>query len=115
MIDNSCAYPRGKALGGSTVLSELNYIRGNRWDYDQWARDNPGWAYEDVLPYFVKAENSQIDGEPGYHGTGGPVNVEYSRPYSPLRQAFFEANEILGMENLLVRDSGRGLYKKIEV
>lgn len=51
-------WPRGRGLGGSTLLNGLVYIRGSRHDYDLWERNGcDGWGYDDVLPYFLKSEN----------------------------------------------------------
>lgn len=96
-MNKSCTYPRGKVLGGSSTINALMYIRGNKGDYDLWQDlGNSGWSYEDVLPYFKKSENSQVGGDPKYHGYGGYFNVEYSRPYSPVYYAFIEGNRLLG-------------------
>lgn len=67
-----------QVIGGSSVLNSMVYIRGNRRDYDNWeAMGNTGWAYKDVLPYFIKSENNlQIDSvDRGYHGVGGYMPV----------------------------------------
>lgn len=97
MINRECPYPRGKVLGGSSGINALVYARGNKGDYDLWkSMGNAGWAYKDVLPYFIKSENSQVGGDPGYHGTGGYLNVEYSRPYSHAFYAFIEGSRSLG-------------------
>lgn len=67
--------PRGKTLGGSSSINAMLYVRGHRWDYDHWASlGNPGWSYDEVLPYFKKAEHNER-GEDEFHGTGGPLNV----------------------------------------
>src|SRR5712672_3518063 len=67
--------PRGKALGGSSAINAMVYIRGHRSDYDGWAaQGNAGWAYDDVLPYFKKSENNEAIHD-SYHGVGGPLNV----------------------------------------
>ncbi len=82
--------PRGKTLGGSSSINAMLYVRGNRWDYDHWAAlGNPGWAYDDVLPLFKRAEhNEQFDD--AFHGQGGPLNVTYPRFESPLSQMFLQ-------------------------
>src|ERR1700736_4699718 len=82
--------PRGKVLGGSSSINGLLYIRGQPEDYDHWRQlGNAGWSFEDVLPYFRKAENQQR-GEDAFHGVGGPLNV--SNPVrSPLADAMVKA------------------------
>jgi choline dehydrogenase-like flavoprotein len=96
MKDKKCIIPRGKLIGGSSAINVLMYIRGNPKDYDKWAElGNPGWSYEDVLPYFIKSENSQIDGDEGYHGKGGFWNVEYALPPSEIFSNFVDGNDEL--------------------
>lgn len=83
--------PRGKVLGGSSSTNAMLYVRGNRWDYDNWAAlGNPGWSYEDVLPYFKKAENNETKDDE-FHGKGGPLNVANLRAPSPLGDLYTEA------------------------
>ncbi|CAG9861247.1 unnamed protein product [Phyllotreta striolata] len=77
--DHRMPFPRGKALGGTSVLNYMIYSRGNEIDYNELAkRGNPGWSYEDVLPYFMKSENATdlSYAEWMYHGEGGPLTVE---------------------------------------
>jgi choline dehydrogenase-like flavoprotein len=77
--------PRGKVLGGSSSVNAMIYARGHRSDYDHWAAaGNPGWAYDEVLPYFKRAENNER-GADAFHGSGGPLNVMDLR--SPNRHA----------------------------
>ncbi|MBB4105514.1 GMC family oxidoreductase [Allorhizobium borbori] len=67
--------PRGKVLGGSSSINGMMYVRGNRLDFDDWAKAGcTGWSYADVLPYFIKAED-QSRGANAYHGVGGPLKV----------------------------------------
>ena len=83
--------PRGKVLGGSSSINGLLYVRGQHEDYDRWRqRGNAGWGYEDVLPYFRKAENQQR-GADKYHGAGGPLPVSDWRHADPLSEAFVAA------------------------
>lgn len=90
--------PRGKTLGGSSSINAMLYVRGQREDYDHWARlGNPGWAFDDVLPYFKKAENNERFGNNAFHGSGGPLNVvELSAP-SRLDQAFLASCQDAGI------------------
>ncbi|VEN36601.1 unnamed protein product [Callosobruchus maculatus] len=69
--------PRGKCLGGGSSTNYMIYTRGNKLDYDMWqAMGNPGWSYEDVLPYFLKSEGANIKiNDTGYHNKGGPLGV----------------------------------------
>lgn len=67
--------PRGKGLGGSSAVNGMVYIRGNAWDYDNWAALGcDGWSYADVLPYFKKSERNIRGGNP-FHGDSGPLWV----------------------------------------
>lgn len=87
-----CYQPRGKTLGGSSSINAMLYVRGNRWDYDHWASlGNLGWSYDDVLPYFKRAENNETHGASDYHGAGGPLNVAELRSPSALSKAFLAA------------------------
>lgn len=83
--------PRGKTLGGSSSINAMLYVRGNRWDYDNWASlGNPEWSYEGVLPYFRRSENNEQFNDT-YHGQGGPLNVTYANYQSPLGQLYLRA------------------------
>jgi choline dehydrogenase-like flavoprotein len=83
--------PRGKLGGGSSSLNGMVYMRGHRRDYDGWAaQGNPGWAYDDVLPYFKKHEHHEA-GTDDFHGQGGELNVAKLRWLNPLTEAFLAA------------------------
>ncbi|XP_055608083.1 glucose dehydrogenase [FAD, quinone]-like [Uranotaenia lowii] len=97
--EERCPMPKGKGLGGSTILNYMIYNRGNKADFDDWAAaGNEGWSYQDVLPYFKKSEGATFadTNNPPKHGKGGPVNVEYVPHRSPLVHVFLEANRQLG-------------------
>ncbi len=80
--------PRGRGLGGSSAINAMVYIRGNAWDYDQWAALGcTGWAYDDVLPYFKKSEGNER-GADAWHGGDGPLNVMDQRWPNPGSRAF---------------------------
>jgi len=97
-----CNWPRGKVLGGSSVLNYMLYVRGNRKDYDHWEQDgNPGWGYDDVLHYFKKSEdnrNPYLAATP-YHQAGGYLTVQEAPWRTPLATAFVEAGVEMGFEN----------------
>jgi choline dehydrogenase-like flavoprotein len=83
--------PRGRVVGGSSSLNAMIYIRGNRADFDEWAEAGlTGWGYDDVLPYFKRAEDNER-GESYYHGVGGPLSVSDSRSMHPLADRMIEA------------------------
>src|SRR5208282_1394765 len=83
--------PRGKTLGGSSSINAMIYIRGHRADYDGWAADGAkGWSYDEVLPYFRRAEANER-GEDQFHGKLGPLSVSDGRSRNPLMDAFVRA------------------------
>ncbi|XP_075155521.1 glucose dehydrogenase [FAD, quinone]-like [Haematobia irritans] len=102
MVDRRCNFPRGKVMGGSSVLNYMMYTRGNRRDYDTWARmGNVGWSYKDVLPYFRKLEGSIIpDAEAEYVGRKGPVRISYAKFHTKFSEAFVEAAQENGTKYL---------------
>ena len=88
--------PRGKMLGGSSSMNAMIYMRGHQTDYDRWGElCGDEWSFENVLPYFKKAEN-QERGASEFHGTGGNLNVADLRSVNPLSRAFVEAGVELG-------------------
>jgi len=92
-------WPRGRMLGGSSSMNAMIYIRGNRLDYDNW-RDRHGavgWGYDDVLPYFKRAEGNTSLGEP-LHGTDGPLRVEDRVFTHELSHAWVESAVDWGMK-----------------
>ena len=88
--------PRGKVLGGSSSINGLLYIRGQHEDFNHWRQlGNPGWSFEDVLPYFRRAEDQERGSDP-LHGTGGPLAVSDVCESHPLCEAFIEAAQQAG-------------------
>ncbi len=85
-------WPRGKVLGGSSSINAMVYIRGSRYDFQTWRDDYDctGWGYEDLMPYFRRAEDNSRGASP-YHGTGGPLAVTDLRYKSPASRAFIAA------------------------
>lgn len=89
--------PRGKLLGGTSSVNGMVYIRGHRLDYDDWAAlGNHGWSYEEVLPFFRKHENN-TQGESGYHGQGGEVEVGVPEHANILSRTFIDAARETGL------------------
>ncbi len=89
-------WPRGKTLGGSSAINGLIYIRGQREDFDEWAKaGNPGWSFSEVLPYFVKSENNER-GADNLHGASGPLAVSDIKPKDELTEALIAGAFELG-------------------
>ena len=91
-------WPRGRGWGGSSSINAMVYIRGHAYDYDLWRQQgNTGWSYEDVLPYFKKAESFNGEGDSDYHGFDGPLSVKKSEStHDKLLDVFVEAGEQAG-------------------
>ncbi len=89
-------WPRGKVLGGSSSLNGLLYVRGQPQDYDRWRQmGNEGWAWDDVLPLFKRAENNER-GADDYHGNQGPLSVSNMRIQRPITDAWIAAAQAAG-------------------
>jgi choline dehydrogenase-like flavoprotein len=83
--------PRGKALGGSSAINAMLYVRGHPQDYDDWAENGAtGWAWSDVLPYFLKSEGNRRTGD-RLHGNDGPLQVNEQQSPRPVSRAFVDA------------------------
>jgi choline dehydrogenase-like flavoprotein len=87
---------RGKVVGGSSAINHMSWVRGNRGDYDRWARVGlKGWSYRDVLPYFRRSETWE-GGADAYRGGDGPIHVQAARTTDPLFDAYRAAAEAQG-------------------
>ncbi len=92
--------PRGKALGGSSSMNAMLYVRGRPLDYDLWeAKGCPGWGWEAVRPYFLRAEDNGR-GPSEHHAVGGPLRVEDERSPRPLTGRFLAAAEAAGIPRI---------------
>jgi choline dehydrogenase-like flavoprotein len=90
--------PRGRMLGGCSSINAMIYIRGNRADYDGWSEAGAtGWSYDEVLPYFKRAESNER-GADVFHGAHGPMRVSDSRSSNPLVATMLEAAHEAGHE-----------------
>jgi choline dehydrogenase-like flavoprotein len=110
-----CYQPRGKALGGSSAINAMLYIRGHPGDYDDWeAGGAHGWGWKDVLPYFRKSEANER-GASDLHGGNGPLNVAEQRNPRPISKAFIDAcgeNQIRRNEDFNgPQQEGAGYYQ----
>ncbi len=107
-------YPRGRVLGGSSSINGMIYVRGQPEDFDHWAQlGNRGWGWDDVLPFFRKAENWEGQAD-AVHGKGGPLYTSRGRDRPELCQAAIDAGLQLGLEyredvNDLVRGTRQGV------
>ena len=90
-------WPRGKVLGGSSSINGMVYIRGQAEDFDHWRQlGNTGWSFDDLLPYFKRAEH-QVRGGDKFHGSGGPLAVSDVERH-PIAEAFIDSAMALGFE-----------------
>ena len=115
MQDMVIRYTQAKVIGGGSSINAQIYTRGNALDYDEWRQKGcAGWGYDDVLPYFRKAEDNDSF-ENHYHGKGGPLGVSKPRAPLPICDAYFAAAGQLGIPRNLdmtgeVQD-GVGFYQ----
>ncbi|WP_238922436.1 GMC family oxidoreductase [Achromobacter ruhlandii] len=106
MLDRRIYWPRGRTLGGSSAINGLIYIRGQRQDYDAWvAAGNPGWSWEECLPYFRKLENNDL-GPGATRGTEGPLNATSIKTPHPLVEGLIGAARALGLPHVTDFNSG---------
>jgi choline dehydrogenase len=99
-------YPRGRVLGGCSSINGMIYMRGQARDYDGWRQlGNPGWAWDDVLPYFKRSED-HVSGPNEFHGAGGEWRVEEMRHSWEILHAFREAAAEIGIPK--TEDFNRG-------
>uniref|UniRef100_A0A8D9AH87 Glucose dehydrogenase [FAD, quinone] n=1 Tax=Cacopsylla melanoneura TaxID=428564 RepID=A0A8D9AH87_9HEMI len=100
MSNNQCRIPRGKVMGGSSVLNYMIFTRGHRNDYDQWATNGcDGWNYDNVKPFFIKSEDNRIENDnidSLYHRKGGYLTVSEIPFKTPIANAFVKAGAEMG-------------------
>jgi choline dehydrogenase len=98
LADREGYWPRGKVLGGSSSINAMVFIRGQRADFDGWAAlGNSGWGWADVLPYFIKMEDSD-HGPSQWRGAGGPLHVsDVARHVHPLCETYLRAGAQMGL------------------
>ncbi|KAG8187898.1 hypothetical protein JTE90_001661 [Oedothorax gibbosus] len=110
-------WPRGKGLGGSSLLNFFMYVRGNRRDYDTWEREGAeGWGWKDVFPYFLKSEDN-TDPEianNGYHSTGGLLSVSSAQYNSTMMTAFANAASERGYGYRDINGAKQTGYSKLQ-
>ncbi|XP_065309579.1 glucose dehydrogenase [FAD, quinone]-like [Dermacentor albipictus] len=100
MHERRSKWPRGKVLGGSSVLNYMLYVRGSPHDYDRW-RDHhgcDGWGWQELRPYFLRSEHNWDPdiASNGHHGTDGPLSVMRAPYHTPVAEAFVEAGRQMG-------------------
>ena len=101
MRNRQSKWPRGKVLGGTSSINAMVYIRGNPKDYDRWEKvyGAKGWSWNDVFPYFNKAEDWRGNGgDKGYHGNSGPLRVEFSKFQTPSVHMLISAAKEAGFK-----------------
>lgn len=94
MNNNSCTWPHGNVMGGSSVINYMIWTRGNKYDYNNWGLQNPGWNYKNITKYFKKIENSHVpDADENFAGKSGSVDINYSPYRTEASNAFVEASK----------------------
>ncbi|MDA9621661.1 GMC family oxidoreductase N-terminal domain-containing protein [Gammaproteobacteria bacterium] len=110
--------PRGKTLGGSSSINAMLYVRGHKWDYDHWSElGNNGWSYDEILPYFKKAEHNEIH-QNNFHGQDGPLNVANIRHKNKPVDDFVETgSSVFGFNEDFNGESqeGIGYYQTTQI
>ncbi|MGP4713075.1 MULTISPECIES: GMC family oxidoreductase [unclassified Psychrobacter] len=115
-LNNRTGYqPRGQCLGGSSAINAMVYTRGSAKDYDRWEQDGcAGWGYDDMLPYFKKAENN-VHGGSEHHGDSGPLHVSELVSPRPISTSFVDACIANGLDANNdfngTKQDGAGLYQ----
>lgn len=107
-LDHQLGLPRGRVVGGTSTMNGCIWIRGSAADYDGWAaRGNPGWGFDDLLPWFQQAESDPLGGE--LHGAGGPVPVARvpASQWTPLDRALMASASELGISAVADLNGGR--------
>jgi choline dehydrogenase len=90
-------YTQARVIGGGSTINAQIYTRGNALDYDEWRQMGcDGWGYDDVLPYFRKAENNDTFDD-AFHGKGGPLGVSKPAAPLPICEAWFAAAGQMGI------------------
>ncbi|XP_053404918.1 glucose dehydrogenase [FAD, quinone]-like [Mercenaria mercenaria] len=101
--ENRHYWPRGKVLGGTSMYNNMQYVRGSKYDYDEWAENGCiGWSYKDVLPYFLKSEDvlgREFEGSE-YHHVDGPLGVSLDTVFIDLGRRFVKAGRELGFQEI---------------
>ncbi|XP_022209537.2 glucose dehydrogenase [FAD, quinone] [Drosophila obscura] len=96
-----CNWPKGRGIGGTSLINFMLYTRGHRRDYDDWAAaNNSGWSYDEILPYFKKSERIGIPElyKSPYHGRNGPLDVQCTDYKSQLLKAFLKSGQEMGYD-----------------
>lgn len=103
IINQQVAYPRGKGLGGSSIINGMLYTRGAKSDFDRWASfGNKGWSYDEILPYFKKSERARLKfyNKPHFHNQNGLLSVKNNLFQSPLAGVFVKGNKLKGLKEI---------------
>jgi choline dehydrogenase-like flavoprotein len=94
-VGSKVSWPRGRALGGSSSINAMNFVRGHRASYDAWVRYGAtGWGFHDLLPFFKRTED--VEGDPAVRGRGGPLTPAPAAPGHPIARAGLEAAAQIG-------------------